>query len=676
MREATLTVTHRSGLHARPAAILVQMARGFDSAVTISAGGDSTLGTSILGVLALGVDQGSMITIRVEGEDEDEALRAISRLITSNFGEVAVNTLRGLPSSPGIAIGPVYRCSRSELVCERTTVADVGVEQQRFRDALEVAREQLLSVHAGVRDDFGAGHAAIFGAQVLMLEDPELVRTVLESIESLGTNAECALLDAAEAYATRLDRLEDPYLRIRAADVRDMADRLLRVLLGLDESPFAGLSVPSIIVAGNIAPSDMALLDKSMALGFVTAEGGPTSHAAILARALGLPAAVGVGSDVLAISTGTTVVLDGSEGAVLVDPSEGTLDEYRRMRSAIGDALAEARSHAHEPAVTREGQSVEILANVGSVAEATAAVQAGAGGIGLLRTEFLYLGRRQMPDEEEQVRAYQAVFEAVGDRPVVLRTLDLGSDKEVPYLALPREANPFLGLRGIRLGLARPEFLRPQLRAVLRAGAGRDVRLLLPLVSTVGEVRAARQVLAECRAELLDEGFALGGLLPVGAMIEVPAAALMVDRLAGHVDFFSIGTNDLSQYLMAADRTNSAVAALVNGLQPALLRLVASVIGSAHAHGKRVGLCGELAGEPAAIPILLGLGLDEFSMSPPAVPLAKQILRTLTLPLAEDIARAALDMSSPEEVLALVHERVPAAQPAGGSSPSSRGCGS
>ena len=660
MREATLTVTHRSGLHARPAAVLVQTARGFVSAVTISAGDRSALGTSILGVLGLGVGQGSQVTIRVEGEDEDEALRAISRLIGSNFGEVAANTVRGLPSSPGIAIGPVYRCCRSELDHERTQVTDAGLEQRRFREALEGAREQLLTVHAGVRDSFGAGHAAIFGAQALMLEDPELVRTVLEAIQFQGTNAECALLDAAEAYATRLERLDDPYLRVRAADVRDVADRLTRVLLGLDESPFAGLRVPSVIVARDVAPSDMALLDKSMALGFVTAEGGPTSHTAILARALGLPAAVGAGSYVLAIPEGTIVVLDGAEGAVIVDPDERTLSGYRRLQSAIGHALAEARSHAHEPATTLEGQPVEILANVGAIPEASAAVQAGAAGIGLLRTEFLYLGRKQMPDEEEQVRAYTAVFEAVGDLPVVLRTLDLGSDKEVPYLSLPREANPFLGLRGIRLGLARPELVRPQLRAVLRAGVGRNVRLLLPLVTTVGEVVALRRVLEECRSELLYEGYAVNENIPLGAMIEVPAAALMIDRLAEHVDFFSIGTNDLSQYLMAADRTNAAVAPLVNGLQPALLRLVGTIIADAHAAGKRVGLCGELAGDPAAIPILLGLGLDDFSMSPPAVPLAKQILRTLTLPLAEEIARAALGLGGPDEVLALVHDRVPA----------------
>lgn len=658
MVETTLTVSHRSGLHARPAALLVQAAKRFRSDVEIATGGRSASAKSILGILALGVEQGARVLIRAEGDDAGEALTALTRLVETNFGEPDVRTIRGLPSSRGIAIGPVYRCCRSELVCERRYVGDRAAEGDRFRRALAVAREQLVAVHAGVSDEFGAGHAAIFNAQAMMLEDPELVRGVIEAIDDQGINAECALLDAAETYAGMLERLDDAYLRVRAADVRDVTDRVLRVLLGLDDSPFGGLVVPSIIVAQDLAPSDMAVMDKSLALGFCTAEGGPTSHTAILARGLGLPAAVGAGSEILGIAAGTLVVLDGGEGAVLVDPDDGTLAEYRRRQGAISVALAEAFAHAREPAVTREGRPVEVLANIGTVAEAGAAIEAGAAGVGLLRTEFLYLGRTELPGEEEQYRGILSIVDALGDRPVVLRTLDLGSDKDVPYLALPREANPFLGLRGIRLGLSRPELLRPQLRAALRAGAGRDVRLLFPLVATLGELQAARALLEDCRAELVSEGRAVGAETRVGVMIEVPAAALIVDKLAAEADFFSIGTNDLSQYLMAADRTNAGVAALVSGFQPAVLRLVRDVIRTAHAFGRPVGLCGELAGEPLAIPILLGLGLDQFSMSPPSVPLAKQILRQLSLSQAEELSQAVLEMDSPEAVQAYVRAQV------------------
>jgi phosphoenolpyruvate-protein phosphotransferase len=666
MREIAVTVNHQSGLHARPAALLVQLARRFKSDVVIASGSTSAPAKSILGVLSLGVKRGARVVVRADGEDEHEAVESIRRLVASNFGERPEPVLGGYPASPGIAIGPVFRCCRPDLSCESATVADRATEAQRFTESLDTAREQLSALHSGMRSQLGDESAAILGAQELMLEDPELRRMILGQIESEGSRAECAVRDAAGFYARRLDGLEDPYLRLRAADVRDVGDRLLRVLLGVDENPFADLNTPSVVVAENISPSEVALLDRSVVLGFVMAEGGPTSHAAILARAMGVPAVVGVGDDVLAVSSGTLAILDGSEGVVIADPDAATLATYRRTQAELGDALAEAQSHALEPAVTREGRRIEILANIGSEAGAAAAVKAGAGGIGLLRTEFLYLGRRSSPGEEEQYRAYSAVFAAAGEMPIILRTLDLGSDKEAAYLALPREANPFLGLRGIRLGLARPDMLRQQLRAALRAGAGRDVRILFPLVATVDELVRARAALDESRVELMDQGHRVNEVVMTGAMIEVPAAAMLIDQLAAHVDFFSIGTNDLAQYVMAADRTNAAVASLVTGFQPAVLRMVASVISEAHAHDKPVGLCGELAGQPAAIPILLGLGLDDFSMSPPAIPVAKQILRGLSMSQAKDIAQTALGLGGPQQVLEMVHERVPATRIGGG----------
>jgi phosphotransferase system enzyme I (PtsI) len=572
-----------------------------------------------------------------------------------------VKTLRGIAASRGIAIGPAFHFRRADLRFERCPAKDPASEWARFEAALETARGQLADVYARAEAESGAGQAAIFQAQAMMLEDPELLEAVRAAIEEQRSNAEAALSDVAKMYTQVLESLDDEYISARAADVRDVATRILRILLGVAESPTASLTTPSIILARDLTPSDTVLLDKSLVLGFCTAEGGATSHTAILARGLGLPAVVGTGPDVLEITDGATLVLDGSDGTLLVTPDQETVAGYRARQAAAATVLAQARELAHEPAVTRDGHRVEVVANVGNLEGARAALEAGAEGVGLLRTEFLYLERERLPDEEEQYQAYRAIVDLFGARPVILRTLDIGGDKDLPYLDLPHEMNPFLGLRAIRLSLARPELFRPQLRAALRAGAGRNLKLMFPMVATVAEVRAARALLEECRTELLAEGQAVAEKMEIGIMVEVPAAALLADRLAAGVDFFSIGTNDLSQYTLAADRTNAQVASLATGFQPAVLRLVRDVIAAAHRQGKWVGLCGELAGEPLAIPILLGVELDEFSMNPPAIPLAKQIIRTLTLDVAREVAQAALQLDSPEAVQQLVQERVPAA---------------
>jgi len=559
-----------------------------------------------------------------------------------------MKTLQGIAASRGIAIGPAFHFQRAD-------------QWTRCQAALETAREQLADVYTKAEAESGAEEAAIFQAHAMILEDPELLGAVQTAIEEQHTNAESALSDAAEMYAQMLEALDNEYLSARAADVRDVATRVLRILLGVAESPCAGLTAPSIVLARDLTPSDTVLLDKSLVLGFCTAEGGATSHTAILARGLGLPAIVGTGPDILDTPAGATLVLDGSDGTLLVEPDEETVARYRARQAAAATVLTQARQVTHEPAVTHDGHRVEVVANVGNVEGTQAALEAGAEGVGLFRTEFLYLERSCLPDEEEQYRAYRAVVDVFDDQPVILRTLDIGGDKPLPYLDLPREMNPFLGLRAIRLCLARPELFRPQLRAALRAGAGRNLKLMFPMVATIAEVRAARAVLEECRAELLAEGQPVAEEMEVGIMVEIPAAALLADRLAAEVDFFSIGTNDLSQYTLAADRTNASVAALADAFHPAVLRLVRDVIGAAHAQGKWVGLCGELAGEPLAIPILLGLGLDEFSMNPPAIPLAKQVIRALTLDEAREVAQATLELDSAGAVRALVQERVPAA---------------
>ncbi|MGQ9682445.1 MAG: phosphoenolpyruvate--protein phosphotransferase [Anaerolineae bacterium] len=567
--------------------------------------------------------------------------------------------IAGIGVSPGLAIGPLFLYARGDLHVERREVQDTASEWMRFQAAVKVARAELALVHARAEAEAGSAHADIFAAQALMLEDPDFLASVRSRIEEQRLAAEAALTDAADKYARLLQSLDDEYLRSRAADLSDVTDRLLRALLGDRASPTAALAVPSIVLARNLTPSDTVLLDKRLVLGFCTAEGGLTSHTAILARALGLPAVVGVGEEALSVPVGVHGILDATEGRLLVEPDRGTLERYRVRQASMVAALDRARMRTQQPAVTADGHHVEVVANIGGIDGARAALLAGAEGVGLLRTEFLYLDRPSLPDEEEQYRAYVEILEALAGLPVTLRTLDVGGDKDLPYLAQPHGLNPFLGVRGIRLCLAHPHIFRSQLKAALRSGAGHNLRLMFPMVATVAEVRAARALLEDCRRELAAQGHPVADGMQVGIMVEVPAAALMADRLAAEVDFMSIGTNDLAQYTLAADRTNAQVAALASAFHPAVLRLVQMVIEAGHARGKRVAVCGELAGEPLAVPILLGLGLDEFSMNPPAIPVAKEIIRALHLPTAREIAHTALELDGAEAVQALVRRRVP-----------------
>ncbi len=571
-----------------------------------------------------------------------------------------MKSFQGITASSGIAIGPAFHFHRGDLHFERHTVTDPAAEWTRLKVALATARQQLTAVAARAKAESGKEEADIFEAHILMLEDPDLLETMQQAIKGQSLNAEAALQDATENYAQLLETLDDEYFGARAADVRDVATRVLRILLGVAESPTAGLLTPSIILARDLTPSDTVLLDKSLVLGFCTVEGGATSHTAILSRSLGLPAVVGTAPEVLEIPPGATLALDGGAGTLTLEPGEALIAAYRRRQTASATLLTQARKDAYAPASTRDGHRVEVVANIGNVAGVAAALEAGAEGVGLLRTEFLYLEQTHLPDEEEQYQAYRAIVEAFGSQPVILRTLDIGGDKGLPYLDLPHEMNPFLGFRAIRLCLARPEIFKPQLRAALRASVGGNLKIMFPMVATVAEVRAARTILEECRAELLAEGQPVAEEIEIGIMVEIPATAVLAERFATEVDFFSIGTNDLTQYTLAADRTNALVAALGSAFQPAVLHLVRNVITAAHAEGKWVGLCGELAGDPLAIPILLGLGLDEFSMNPPAIPLAKQIIRALTLEETQKLARAALALDDAEAVQELVKRRAPA----------------
>jgi phosphoenolpyruvate-protein phosphotransferase (PTS system enzyme I) len=565
----------------------------------------------------------------------------------------------GIAASLGFAIGPVFLYERQELVIDDSKVDNISLEVQRLEKAITVAKQQLAHVYEQAKKESGEAQAEIFSAQSMFLDDPDLMGLVKETLENQKVNIEYALHQAFETYAHTLETLEDEYLRARALDVRDVGQRLLRILKGVAESPTEALKQPSIVVAKDLTPSDTVLIDKKFLLGFCIAQGGATSHTAILARGLGLPAVVGMGDEVLKCKNGQQVILDGSSGALILEPSADMVKTYQEKIRHYELITKQSQAKAMEPAITTDGRRVEVVANIGNVTSAKKALDAGAEGVGLLRSEFLYLERSNFPSEEEQYQSYKSIADAFGKQPVILRSLDIGGDKELSYLNMPVEANPFLGVRAIRLCFTRPDLFKPQLRAALRAGVGNNLKLMFPMVATVDEVRQARAILNECCKELKAEGIQVAEKMDIGIMIEIPSAAITADQLAKEIDFFSIGTNDLSQYTMAADRTNAQVAYIASSFQPAVLRLVKMVIDAAHAEKKWVGMCGELAGEPLAIPILLGLGLDEFSMNPPAIPIAKQIIRSLSIKQAKEIAEKALSLENSDQVQAYVRKMVP-----------------
>ena len=490
----------------------------------------------------------------------------------------------------------------------------------------------------------GAADAAIFDAHLALLDDDALLEPAHEAIAA-GATAERAWYDAAQQVAAVYRSLDEPLLRERATDVLDVGRRVVAALTGAgdEREPATG-----IVVADELTPADAAGLDPERVLAIATARGSTTAHAAILARALGLPAVVGLGPEVLAVPDGTTLLLDGEAGTVIADPPAAVLSDAQDRRERAEQRRAAAREHADKPAVTRDGARVEVFANLGTGSDAARAVQLGAEGVGLLRTEFLFLGRAELPGEEEQAQTLREIAQALDGRPLIVRTLDAGADKPLPALPMPAEENPFLGVRGIRLALARPELLATQFRAILRVAAEHPVKTMLPMVATLGEITAARALLDRARA---DTG--IDAPMELGIMVEVPAAALAAARLAAHVDFFSLGTNDLTQYTMAAERGDARLASLLAGPQPAVLRLVAATVAGAAMHGRWVGVCGELAGDPAAAVLLAGLGVTELSMAAALVPEVKVALREVSLSDARAAAEAALDTDDADAARAL-----------------------
>lgn len=675
-RSLRLVVQNPHGLHARPAARFVQTASAFDADVRIanlSAERGPVTARSLNAVATLGVGKGDEIEVLATGPEAERALAAIRELAERGFDEepepeIAVprpeapvapaGALRGIPASPGIALGPARRFHPPPLEVPEHPPADAETELRALDEALSRTAEDIEAQRAAVAGRAGAYRAAIFDAHRLFLQDELLLEPVRRRIGE-GATAAAAWRDAVEEMASAWEALPDAYQRARAADLRGVGVQVLAHLLGVP-APRPALAGEGILLAPDLTPADAASLDPRRALGVATALGGPTSHAAILARSLGIPAVVGLGERVLEIAEGTPLALEADAGLLHVAPPAELVRELEARRRQRLRAEAETRAEARAPAITRDGVRVEVAANVGSPEEIPAALEAGCDGVGLLRTEFLFLDRPRMPTEEEQEAAYRWIAEALGGRPVVIRTLDVGADKPLPYLPQPPEANPFLGVRGLRLGLERPELLRGQLRAILRVAADHPVRVMFPMVSTLEELRAARGHLLAAAEEL---GHPSPAGLEVGVMVEVPSAALLARALAPEADFFSIGTNDLTQYALAADRGNERVAGLQDALHPAVLRLIATVCEAAAAHGRWVGVCGEVAGDTLATPLLLGLGVRELSMNPPAIPAVKRAVRVTELGPARELAERALALPSAAAVRDLVQRWLDAARP-------------
>jgi len=679
-RTLCLTVSNRLGLHARPAARFVQTAGRFPEArVTVrnlTRGRGPVEARSINAIATLGVLQGHELEIQAAGAQGDEALAAFKALAEANFGDddtpvpaspkplqargkdVPAGALEGLPGSPGIACGPVrhFRPGKPEIPQDRG--ADPAGEWQRLEQALALTRRQIEGTLQEVARRADRYTAGIFEAHLLYLDDAALREPARRLIQEEGLNAAAAWDRVVEAMAAEYRSLEDEYMQARAADVLDVGSQVVLNLLGQGR-PLAVLAAPGILVAADLSPADTARLDPAKVLAICTAFGGPTSHSAILARTFGIPAVVGLGEGILELPEGAPVIVDAAHGWVIPGPDEVLLARYGREAEALRKASEQALAGSAAPAVTLDGRRIEIGANIGSAAEARAAVASGAEGVGLLRTEFLYLDRATAPDEAEQFAAYAGIAEALEGRPLIIRTLDIGGDKPLPYIDLGQEANPFLGWRALRLCLAQPGFFKVQLRAILRVAALHPVKVMFPMVATLEEFRAAKALLAEARAELVARGLAVPDRLETGIMVEIPAAAIRAEAFAAEVDFFSIGTNDLTQYTMAAERGNARVAALTDAFHPAVLELIRKVVEAAHAHGKWAGICGELGGEPLAVPILLGLGLDELSMSAPAIPRTKALLRRLSFDAAQRLAAEVLQLETP----ARIRETVTAALP-------------
>jgi phosphoenolpyruvate-protein phosphotransferase/dihydroxyacetone kinase phosphotransfer subunit len=685
-QEVTLTLRNEHGLHARPAARFVQTAASFDARVQVrnlTSGKGPVSAKSLNALATLGAVRDDQILVSATGPQANQALDALNKLVADNFGErellkVPTSTpqlssveenlpegvMQAVPVSEGIALGPLYRYQPPLPPIPDYKPENPDPEWTRLQRALDITRQSIKERRQRLISRLGEAESAIFDAHLLIIEDPDLLDQVHEHIYQKHQNASaawnCSIASVAESYRS----LDDPYLKQRAADVTDVGNQVLFALAEKSAAKIE-LSEPVILFAEEITPTETAQLDMRQILGLITVGGGPTSHSAILARALGIPALSGIDVALEKVPDNTPVVLDGFKGFLWIDPDPETRSTLQERRDEWLNQRKKLQESSLAPATMRDGRHIEVAANAGSLLDARSAIENGAEGIGLLRTEFLYLTRQTPPSEEEQFNTLQEFGQIMGNRPIIVRTLDVGGDKELPYLHLTPEANPFLGVRAIRISLRNPELFNPQLRAILRAGADHHMRIMFPMVANRDEIRMARKKLEQIHQALQEENIPHGWPIETGIMVEVPAAAVLSSTLAEDVDFFSIGTNDLTQYTLAAERGNPELSAFADALHPAVLHMIKQVIEAAHAHGKWAGICGELAGDPLATPILAGLGIDELSMTPVSIPRVKELLRRIDQNLTAPLVDQVLSSDSAETVRNLAKaflENLPEAQ--------------
>lgn len=567
--------------------------------------------------------------------------------------------IKGIAASDGVAIAKAYLLVEPDLTFDKNEkVTDVEGEVAKFNSAIEASKVELTKIRNNAEVQLGADKVAIFDAHLLVLDDPELIQPIQDKIKNENANVATALTDVTTQFVTIFESMDNEYMKERAADIRDVSKRVLSHILGV-ELPNPSMIDESVVIVGNdLTPSDTAQLNKEFVQGFATNIGGRTSHSAIMSRSLEIPAIVGTKSITQEVKQGDMIIVDGLNGDVIVNPTEDELIAYQDKRERYFADKKELQKLRDADTVTVDGVHAELAANIGTPNDLPGVIENGAQGIGLYRTEFLYMGRDQMPTEEEQFEAYKEVLEAMGGKRVVVRTLDIGGDKELSYLNLPEEMNPFLGYRAIRLCLAQQDIFRPQLRALLRASVYGKLNIMFPMVATINEFREAKAILLEEKENLKNEGHDISDDIELGIMVEIPATAALADVFAKEVDFFSIGTNDLIQYTLGADRMSERVSYLYQPYNPSILRLVKQVIEASHKEGKWTGMCGEMAGDETAIPLLLGLGLDEFSMSATSILKARRQINGLSKNEMTELANRAVDCATQEEVIELVNNYV------------------
>ena len=558
--------------------------------------------------------------------------------------------IKGIAASNGIAIAKAFKLIEPELTVVKSTVTDIEAEVELYKSALVKTTEDLQKIKVKAAQNLSEEEAAVFDAHINMANDPELLSQTTDKIKSESVNAPYAFDEVSNMFIMMFESMDNEYFRERAADIKDIKKRILAHLLGVKVNDPSTIDEQVVIIAEDLTPSDTAQLDRNFVKGFATNIGGRTSHSAIMARSLEIPAVVGTKTILEDVKDGDMIILDGLEGNVIINPTAEQIAHYEEVAKAYDAQKAEWAKLKNEATVSKDGQHVELAANIGTPKDVEGVLANGGEAVGLYRTEFLYMGRDNFPTEDEQFEAYKAVLEAMGEKPVVVRTLDIGGDKELPYLHLPKEMNPFLGYRAVRLCLDDTDLFRTQ----LRASSYGKLRIMFPMIATLNEFRAAKALLLEEKANLIAEGVTVSEEIEVGMMVEIPSAAVLADQFAKEVDFFSIGTNDLIQYTMAADRMNEKVSYLYQPYNPSILRLVKMVIDAAHKEGKWTGMCGEMAGDQTAIPLLLGLGLDEFSMSATSILPARSLISKLSKAEMAELAQKALNMSTVEEVIELV----------------------